>query len=157
MASNTLLCSNFGESAVLTASTSAASYTWSNGANTMTTSVTPTSGTTYTVWVNDGTCEGMATIFVDAQICMGINGAVSVSGINIYPNPTNGILNVSISSELAGVASIEVYDAIGKLVIKDTLSNDANTINLSKLEDGMYVFKIINNNKAIKVGKVVKQ
>lgn len=157
MASNTLLCSNLGESAILTASTSATSYTWSNGANTMTTSVTPTSGTTYTVVVNDGNCSGMATVFVDAQICMGIINSTIASGISIYPNPTNGVLNISFATELAGSTSVEVYDAIGKLVIKDTLSNDTNTINLSKLEDGMYVFKIINNNKAIKVGKVVKQ
>ena len=33
----------------------------------------------------------------------------------------------------------------------------ANAINLSKLENGMYVFKVINNNKTIKIGKVVKQ
>ncbi|MBC7694049.1 MAG: T9SS type A sorting domain-containing protein [Burkholderiales bacterium] len=157
MTSNTLLCSNLGESAVLTVSTSATSYTWSNGANTMSTSVTPTSGTTYTVVVNDGNCNGIATVFVDAQICTGINNNIMVSGITIYPNPTNGVLNISISSELAGSTSVEVYDAIGKLVIKDTLSNDTNTINLSKLEDGLYVFKIINNNKTIKVGKVVKQ
>jgi hypothetical protein len=157
MASSTLLCSNFGESAILTASTAATSFTWSNGANTMTTSVTPTTGTTYTVVVNDGNCDGMATIFVDAQICMGINGAAIVSGINIYPNPTNGILNVSISSELAGTTSIEVYDGLGKLAIKENLLKDSNTISLSKLEDGIYIFKIINNNKTIKVGKVVKQ
>lgn len=157
MASNTLLCSNLGESAVLTASTSATSYSWSNGANTMTTTVTPTSGTTYTLVVNDGNCDGMATIFVDAQICSGINGVAIVSEINIYPNPTNGILNVSISSQLAGNTSIEVYDGLGKLAIKENLSNDTNTISLSKLEDGIYFFKIINNNKAIKVGKVVKQ
>jgi hypothetical protein len=156
-ASNTLVCSNFGESAVLTAVTSATSYTWSDGANTMTTSVTPTSGTTYTVTVNDGNCDAMATIFVDAQICMGINGVASVLEIGLYPNPTNGILNVNIPSELSENTSIEVFDGLGKLVMKENLSNDLNTINLSKLEDGIYFFKIINNDKALKVGKVVKQ
>lgn len=155
-ASSTLVCAGI-ESSTLTASTSATSYTWSNGANTMTTSVTPTTGTTYTVMVNDGNCDAMATVFVDAQICMGINGVASVSEINIYPNPTNGILNVSLSSELSGTTSIEVYDGLGKLAIKENLSNDSNSINLSKLEDGIYIFKIINNNKTVKVGKVVKQ
>lgn len=107
--------------------------------------------------VNDGLCDATATIFVDAQICAGINGVASVSEINIYPNPTNGILNVSISSQLVENTSIEVYDGLGKLAIKENLSNDSNSINLSKLEDGIYIFKIINNNKTIKVGKVVKQ
>jgi hypothetical protein len=156
-ASNTLVCANLGESAVLTASTAATSYTWSDGANTMTTSVTPTVGTTYTLTVNDGNCEATTTVFVDVQTCTGINTLVSVSnGINIYPNPTYGILNIAISSELAGNTSIEVYDALGKLVVKETLTNETTTINTSKLTDGMYVYKVINNNKAIKIGKIVK-
>ncbi|MDF2447727.1 MAG: hypothetical protein K0R26_231 [Bacteroidota bacterium] len=156
-ASNTLLCSNFGESAVLTAVTSATSYTWSDGANTMTTSVSPSVGTTYSVTVNDGTCNATSTIFVDAQICMGISGAALVSDINIYPNPTNGLLNVNVSSVLSGSTFIEVYDGLGKLALKENLTSDANTISLLKLEDGVYFFKIINNNETVKVGKVVKQ
>jgi hypothetical protein len=156
-ASNTVLCAGANESALLTASTSAMSYTWSDGANTMTTSVTPTVGTTYTVTVNDGNCDATATVFVDVQVCMSINSISSVSnGINLYPNPTNGILNIAISSELAGNTSIEVYDALGKLVVKETLTNETTTINTSKLTDGMYVYKVINNNKAIKIGKIVK-
>lgn len=160
-ASSTLLCSNFGESAVLTASTAATSYTWTDGtttANTATTTVTPSVGTTYTLTVNDGNCSATTTIFIDAQICGGINNAqASTTGINVYPNPTNSILNITISSELSGNASIEVYDAVGKLVIKESLSSETTTINTSKLTDGIYVFKVINNNQAIKIGKIVKQ
>ena len=156
-ASNTLLCSNLGESAVLTASTAATSYTWSDGANTMTTSVTPTVGTTYTLMVNDGNCDAMTTIFIDVQTCLGVNSIASANGISIYPNPTNGILNIAISSELAGNTSIEVYDAIGKLVIKEVLTSETTTINTSKLTDGIYIYKLLNNNKAIKIGKIVKQ
>ncbi len=160
-ASSTLLCSNFGESAVLTASTAATSYTWTDGtttANTATTTVTPSVGTTYTLTVNDGNCSATTTIFIDAQICSGINNAqASTTGINVYPNPTNSILNITISSELSGSASIEVYDAVGKLVIKESLSSETTTINTSKLTDGIYVFKVINNNQAIKIGKIVKQ
>jgi hypothetical protein len=157
-ASNTLICFNLGETSILTASTSATSYTWSDGANTMSTTVSPTVGTTYTVTVNDGTCDATATVFVDAQNCLAVNIlAASANGINVYPNPTNGILNIAISTELTGTTSIEVYDAIGKLVIKETLSTETTTINTTKLTDGIYVYKVINNNKAIKIGKVVKQ
>lgn len=155
--SSTLVCSNFNESAVLTAVTSVTSYTWSNGANTASTTVTPTVGTTYTLTVNDGTCDASTTVFVDATICTGINNATSMNGISIYPNPTNGILNISIPSELADNTSIEVYDAIGKLVIKETLSTETTTINTTKLTDGIYVFKVINNNQIVKIGKIVKQ
>jgi hypothetical protein len=152
-----LLCDNGSSGAsILTASTTASTYSWSDGATTMTTSVTPTTTTTYTVTVTELGCSADAFVTVTVSNCNGVKELVA-NGISIYPNPTNGILNISISSELAGNTSIEVYDAIGKLAIKETLSNDMNTINLSKLEDGIYVFRVINNNKAIKIGKVVKQ
>lgn len=155
-ASNTLICYNLGESSVLTVSTSAASYTWSNGANTMSTTVSPTVGTTYTVEVSNGNCNATATVFVDAQTCTGIQAITATSGINVYPNPSNGILNVAIASELSGNTSIEIYDAIGKLVINENLSSKLTTINTSKLTEGVYMYKVINNNRTIKIGKVVK-
>lgn len=155
-ASNTLVCSNIGESSTLTASTSATSYTWSTTENTSVITVTPSVGTTYSLTVSDGTCEATATVFVDAQVCSGVNELVA-NGIGVYPNPTNGIVNISISSELAGNTSIEVYDAIGKLTIKENLTSNTTTINTSKLVDGIYVYKIMNNNTAIKIGKIVKQ
>ncbi len=156
-ASQTLLCDDGSTgSSILTASSTATSFMWSNGANTMTTSVTPTTSTVYMVTATELGCSANAFVTVTVSNCNGIKELVA-NGISIYPNPTNGVVTISISSELAGSASVEVYDAIGKLVIKDTLSDDTNTINLSKLQDGMYMFKIINNDKAIKVGKVVKQ
>jgi hypothetical protein len=157
IASQTLLCDDASTGAsILTASTTASTYSWSNGATTMTTSVTPTSTVTYTVTVTELGCSADAFVTVTVSNCNGVKELVA-NGINIYPNPTNGILNIAISSELAGITSIEMYDAIGKLVIKETLSSETNTINTSKLTDGIYVFKIVSNNQAIKIGKIVKQ
>jgi hypothetical protein len=157
-ASSTLVCSNFGESAVLTASTTATTYSWSNGDATMSTTVTPTSGTTYTLTVTEAGCSASTTIFIDAQICMAVNNQSALdNSISLYPNPTNGIVNIAIASALSGKTSVEIYDALGKLVITEKLTNDVTTINTSKLEDGIYMFKIINDNKAIKVGRMIKQ
>ncbi|MES2763872.1 MAG: GEVED domain-containing protein [Bacteroidota bacterium] len=156
VASQTLLCDNGSTGpSILTASTSATSYSWSEGSTTMTISVSPTVTTNYTVTVDDGNCSADATVLVSVMNCNSIQELVA-EGINIYPNPTNGILNISISTELAGATSIEVYDALGKLVIKETLTSEITTINTTKLTDGMYMFKVISNNKAIKIGKIVK-
>jgi hypothetical protein len=157
ISSQTLLCDDGSTgAAILTASTSATTYLWSDGATTMSTSVTPTTTTTYTVTVTELGCSADAFVTVTVSNCNGVKELIA-NGINVYPNPTNGILNISISSELAGNTSIEVYDAIGKLVIKETLSTETTTINTAKLTDGIYVFKVINNNQAIKIGKIVKQ
>ena len=157
IASQTLLCDDGSTGAsILTASTSATSYVWSDGATTMTTAVTPTTTTDYTVTVTENGCSADAYVTVTVSNCNGVKELAS-NGISIYPNPTNSILNITISSELSGSTSIEVYDAVGKLVIKESLSTETTTINTSKLTDGIYVFKVINNNQAIKIGKIVKQ
>ncbi len=157
-ASSTLLCSNFGESAVLTASTTATTYSWSNGDATMSTTVTPTTGTTYTLMVTEAGCSASTTIFIDAQICMAVNNQSALGNeISLYPNPTTAIVNIAIPSQLNGTVSVEIYDAVGKLVISEKLTKDVTTINTSKLEDGIYMFKIINNNQAVKVGRMIKQ
>jgi hypothetical protein len=153
--SNTLICS--GESVALTASTTATSYTWNTGATTMSVSVSPTVTSTYTVNVsNAAACVSSSTVMVTVNACVGINEAVA-SLISVYPNPNNGILNINLTAELAKNASLEIYDALGKLVAKQTLANESNTLNISALTNGVYTFKVLNNSNLVKIGKLIKQ
>lgn len=57
--------------------------------------------------------------------------------VNIYPNPTNGLVHIS------GVenASISVYGLNGKLINSDDLIDD-NSVDLSTLSNGIYLIKI---------------
>ena len=156
--SRTLICTN--ESAVLTASTSATSYTWSTNAasaTTMSVTVTPTVATNYTVTVSNGTCTATATVSVNVNPCTGVKEVYASNGISIYPNPTNGIVHIAVTNELLENATIELYDAIGKLVIREVLSKETTTVNMNKLEDGVYFYKVISNNQDVKIGKLVKQ
>ena len=157
IASSTLVCSNIGESATLTASTAASNYTWSTSENTASITVTPTVGTTYTLTVNDGLCEANTTIFVDAQVCSGLVENLAYNNVSIYPNPNNGMVTVAISSNFNANTSLEVYDALGKLVIKETLTKENTSIKTTDLKDGVYMFKVISNNNTIKVGRMIKQ
>ncbi len=153
--SNSMICS--GESAVLTASTSATSYTWNTGATTMSVSVSPTVTSTYTVNVsNAAACVASSTVMVTVNACVGINEAVA-NLISVYPNPNNGVVNINLTAELAKNATLEVYDALGKLVVKQVLVNELNTINMSNLDNGIYTFKVLNNTNTVKIGKLIKQ
>ncbi|MFD2915003.1 T9SS type A sorting domain-containing protein [Psychroserpens luteus] len=67
------------------------------------------------------------------------NNFATENSIIIYPNPTNGILNIS--SETT-VDSILVYDILGKIVAK---TFNQNYINLEHLNSGMYVVKVKSN------------
>ena len=153
--SNSIIC--VGQNAVLTASTSATSYTWNTGATTLSVSVSPTVTSTYTVSVsNAAACVATSTITVTVSLCTGINENYANS-ISVYPNPNNGILNINLTSALTQNSSLEVYDAIGKLVVKQTLTSELNVLNISNLDNGIYTFKVLNNSTLIKIGKIVKQ
>jgi hypothetical protein len=153
--SNTLIC--LGESAVLTASTTATSYTWNTGATTLSVSVSPTITSTYTVNVsNAASCSASSMVMITVSPCIGIN-EIFANSISVYPNPNNGLINISLTSELAQHSSLEIYDAIGKLVVKQVLANELNAINISNLNNGIYLFKVLNNSNIIKIGKLIKE
>ena len=69
-----------------------------------------------------------------------------VSEINIYPNPTSGI--ISIDGE--NIENIEIYNAKGQII----LSGKKTIIDLSLYRKGMYFVKITTNNSLI-VKKII--
>lgn len=87
---------------------------------------------------------------------VGFKEVLNNSNIYISPNPTNGLLNIFFSTAPQNT-KIEVYNNIGALVLTETVNNKNNTINTSYLSDGMYLIKVLENNKVITVQKIVKQ
>ena len=155
LTSNTFIC--IGGSAVLTASTTATSYAWNTGASTMSISVTPTVTTTYSVNVTDvNFCSSSAFVTVNVSTCTGIDELIA-NTVTVYPNPNNGTINITLTSELTKNSTLEIYDAIGKLIATEVLSNELNTLNISNLSNGIYSFRVLNNNNMVKSGKLVKQ
>jgi len=74
---------------------------------------------------------------VDA-VFTGVNNLENT--ISVYPNPVINTLNIEGELE-----SVEIYDVFGKLVLTST----KNTINTSKLANGIYVLNINTNNSTI--------
>ncbi|MEA1873026.1 MAG: T9SS type A sorting domain-containing protein [Bacteroidota bacterium] len=66
----------------------------------------------------------------------------------IFPNPTNGIVNIT------NVESIEVYDAIGRLLLSKNKMSKQENIDLSSYENGVYYIRMQQNGK-IKSERIV--
>ena len=69
--------------------------------------------------------------------------------ITVAPNPAKDFVNVSLQSKLNSLASVAIIDIKGAVLFTKTiqLSKGLNNINLSeigKLQNGMYVLRIIN-------------
>ena len=73
------------------------------------------------------------------------------NNISIYPNPTSDIINIEVSNALT-VRSLELYNIIGKQVIK---SNKVTNLNLSQLNAGIYMLKVITDSGSL-TKKIIK-
>jgi len=60
------------------------------------------------------------------------------SAVRLYPNPTNGLLNIQMNA--AQVFGVAIFDVQGKQVLNVKTSN--NTVDLSKIVDGIYFVQI---------------
>ncbi len=65
------------------------------------------------------------------------------NNINVYPNPSTGLINIRINSFI-GKATVEVVDLNGRIVysLNNTEFNNEKTIDLNHLQAGVYVLKI---------------
>ena len=61
-----------------------------------------------------------------------------LTGITLYPNPTNGILNIE--GDTSKIQSIAIYNIVGQHV--KTISNQFKTIDIGNLESGLYLLKV---------------
>lgn len=146
--SNTLICS--GQNAVLTASTSATSYSWSEGSTTMTISVSPTATAIYSVTVNDGACSSGASITQSVSTCTSLLETVFDNSIRVFPNPFNH--TIKISSDLQNQERVVmVYNALGEMVHKEKMFDNTIEINSRLWKNGVYFIHL--NNKVVKVIK----
>ena len=83
-----------------------------------------------------------------------ISSTSSASLLNISPNPCKGNINLNIVSILNKQIKVQLYDAVGKLVLQDSksLSIGSNTIsmnlnNIKHLTKGSYFIKVVGLEK----------
>ncbi len=82
-----------------------------------------------------------------------IDDALSdVEKIEIYPNPTDGNLNISVSN--GSIDNIVVTDFTGKELMNQTVNADQAEIDLSSYNKGIYLVKVVTENDSY-IEKVV--
>ncbi|MES2800521.1 MAG: T9SS type A sorting domain-containing protein [Bacteroidota bacterium] len=115
-------------------------------------------GSTMIIWLANGyvdadpaTNSGSWTInsmsFAGVTQVVGINEA-SISS-SVYPNPANDVLNIKMDQE---VASVEVLSLDGKVVATSTTAS----VNVTDLNSGMYIYRVMTASGAIATGTFAK-
>jgi len=125
---------------------------------------------TYSIEMNPSLAEGTvientAHIFFDFNPAVVTNTAVStidlftgideeavIPTVNIYPNPTSGILNLT---GVGAAATAEVIDAMGRVVLRPAMQQGSSMVDVSSLPTGAYLIRVLDN-QGLRMGRFVK-
>lgn len=75
----------------------------------------------------------------------------NIAGLKIYPNPASNVVNIS--SDLLGAKNVEIFDVLGKQVVK-TITEQ--TVNVASLKAGVYMMKVTQDGKLATRKLVIK-
>ncbi len=95
-------------------------------------------------YTDANSCSAVASETVDVSTCTSIKEAASNTFV-AFPNPTNGNFTIDFKSNTIENASLEIFDAIGKLVLVETISNSSTTVSFEHFAKGIYSVRIKNN------------
>jgi len=116
---------------------------------------------TFSLIVNDGTIDSpidQVNITVLKGTGSGVNEMDRSDNLKVYPNPTTGLLNVSINELVQNGFTIDIYNCVGRLVKSVTkIDEELNTkIDLSTLTNGIYLIRITTKNQIFQQ-KIIKE
>lgn len=143
-------------SITLDAGSGFANYHWSDNSSNQTLTIIGSSVLPgphlYSVTVtNQNSCSNSDDIIVTVVDDAGIEFFEGTGGLSVYPNPSNGIINIDIFGR--GVYKIEMFNSLGVMVVKKEIISPETglktTIDISEHTKGMYVIRFEYLNEVI--------
>ena len=98
-----------------------------------------------------GARVGLTTSLGCTPAVIGINEISQMNDIAVFPNPTNS--QFTVNSLQSAVNTIEVYNSLGQIVLKQTVNSKQETVNL-RATSGVYSVKIYSGEISV-VKKIV--
>ncbi len=99
--------------------------------------------------------DGISSLSVSQNVTITVNNVAEVapSEVQLYPNPASN--SITVQGAFAG-SLIRFYDLTGKDVRKVSMESSSETIDISDLAPGIYLFRIQENSQEIS-GRFIKQ
>ena len=73
--------------------------------------------------------------------------------VKIYPNPTNGILNIENTS--GEELTMSIYSLTGQVIYQSQIQSGTEVINLDNIEAGIYFIRYITESQQLNTGKLI--
>ncbi|MBT8262856.1 MAG: T9SS type A sorting domain-containing protein [Bacteroidia bacterium] len=97
--------------------------------------------------------EKMGTLTITLESVLG-NDDNSDSFLQVFPNPTDGIIRIT---ESKGIKSVEVFNVLGAKVLQQNINSNQVQMDISSLRSGLYMFRIESSDGTSVVKKVIKR
>jgi alpha-tubulin suppressor-like RCC1 family protein len=115
-----------------------------------------TSGDYVDTLINQTGCDSITSLHLTISITTGLNQAALTSGINVFPNPSNGVFNIKFENTITEPKRVRVTNVLGTEVYS-TMLTGSSSIDLSNQSSGMYFISIENVKAPIVMWRVVKE
>jgi hypothetical protein len=117
-------------------------------------------GVVYTV-VHDVECDTSTAQKTAVKTAVDTETISFEEELQVYPNPSKGIFNIKLST-VNVQTDIYLFDTTGKLIVRKSISKENNSGDLirignNNLSSGIYLVKIITNNKAVTKKVIVEK
>jgi hypothetical protein len=136
-------------------------YSWSSSpsgfnSSSQNPSATPTGAGTYTYIVtitNNAGCSDTASVNVVVDACTGVEEtAINENELNIFPNPTTGIINLNEEFTINNNFEIAVYNSYGEIIFQE---KNSKILDLSGYTNGIYYLTVKTDDMNIINKKVI--
>ncbi len=122
--------------------------------------ITPTSEFEGMLYVNVQVSDGVSAsnVFSVPVIVLegvGIINTSAFSEIQLYPNPTNGVINITLNGDIPQETYLKIVDTSGRLINIYQLGKNENQIDLSALKAGNYFYQVCLEREIISSGTFV--
>ena len=92
---------------------------------------------------------------MNVSLCTGIIETQNLE-ISIYPNPAKDLIYVTLPTEEFNNTTIELYDAIGKLILVENVVSKTTLVSLNNLAKGIYTVRVISE-KSHTINRIIKE
>lgn len=89
--------------------------------------------------------------------CWTLNSAnvnMNLSGVNAYPNPATGEINIAFNQKNAGTATVKLTNAVGQVLQSQNVANGKAAFSTANMANGLYFYTVEANGET-KTGRVV--
>ena len=95
-----------------------------------------TAGTYIVVVTDTNGCMTTETVIVGSQV--GLDEFTTQTGLNIFPNPNNGIFSVEMTNMPEATVTMQIVNAAGQVITSNTFNSNTMDVNIQEFGAGIY-------------------